>query len=400
MRKPLASGLICKSPTSLLVQMWKMSASTFRPFSNAPVDDLMVASLISSSSHSWDLTKLDQVFVAADRDSILEIPLSLGDCNDSLIWHFDKTGEYSVKSGYRVAAQEKLSLKGSSSCPDSKWWLALWNLNIPPKVKIFIWRVCHNAIPSLCNLCSRKIVVDPCCSRCGDAPESSAHALFWCSSVRPIWESSVFWDILNLQNAVCHSKSPRVSADLVSWSLSLLHEFQGTQKVFNSPLQPPRQPRSSPWSPPPAGSLKLNSDAAVKPGCSVMGSGAVVRDSQGKVVAASAKPLLGFFPAELGELLALREGLLLAKEFNLIIEWVELDAASVVARLLNSLPISVLDPIFSDVKALFRAVRVSNCHAIPRSGNRMAHSLASLAFSSKEEFCWFNLEPNFLVGLL
>ncbi|KAL5787780.1 hypothetical protein ACOSP7_004729 [Xanthoceras sorbifolium] len=105
------------------------------------LEHLKVASLISPSSHSWDLAKLDQVFVAADRDSILEIPLSFGDCNDSLIWHFDKNGEYSVKSGF--------------------------------------------------------------------------------------------------------------SADLVSWSLSLLREFQGTQKVFGSPLQPPRQPRSSPWSPPP-----------------------------------------------------------------------------------------------------------------------------------------------------
>ncbi|KAL5865358.1 hypothetical protein ACOSQ3_002872 [Xanthoceras sorbifolium] len=88
-----------------------------------------------------------------------------------------------MKSGYRVAAQEKLSFKCSSSCPDSKWWLSLWNLNIPPKIKIFIWRVCHNAIPSLCNLCSRKIVVDPCCPRYGDAFESSAHALFWCICV-------------------------------------------------------------------------------------------------------------------------------------------------------------------------------------------------------------------------
>ncbi|KAL5805331.1 hypothetical protein ACOSQ3_032131 [Xanthoceras sorbifolium] len=414
---------------------WIPRVSTFRPLSMAPVEDFKVASLISPSSHSWDLTKLDQVFVAADRDSILEIPLSLGDCADSLIWHFDKSGEYSVKSGYRVAAQDKLSLSGSSSSPDSKWWLALWNLNIPPKIKIFIWRVCHNAIPSLCNLCSRKIVVDPCCSRCGDDPESSAHALFWCSSVRPIWESTIFWAVLNLQrhiscfdlilwvfvrakraefeefcmilwgvwsdrNTVIHSKSPRVSADLVSWSLSLLREFQGTQRVFGSPPQPPRQPCSSPWSPPPAGSLKLNTDAAVKPGFSVMGSGAVVRDSQGKVVAASAKPLLGFFPVELGELLALREGLLVAKELSLIIEWVELDAANAVARIFNSCPSSFLDPIVSDIKALFRVVGVSNCHAIPRSRNGMAHSLASLAFSSKEDFYWFNPEPSFLSGLL
>ncbi|KAL5762390.1 hypothetical protein ACOSP7_018654 [Xanthoceras sorbifolium] len=150
------------------------------------MEDLMVSSLIHLPSHSWDLDKLDQFFVAADRDSILKIPLSIGDCKDSLVWHFNKNGEYSVKSGYRVAAQEKLSNKGSSSCLDSKWWLALWNLNIPPKIKIFIWRVCLIAISFLCNLCSKKVVLNPCCPRCGDAPESSTHALFWCSSVRAI----------------------------------------------------------------------------------------------------------------------------------------------------------------------------------------------------------------------
>ncbi|KAL5767312.1 hypothetical protein ACOSQ2_014095 [Xanthoceras sorbifolium] len=241
--------------------------------------------LCADRLENWSKIKFGSLKKAIDRkrceinrlydrkqDSILEIPLSLGDCADSLIWHFDKTGEYSVKSGYRVAAQEKLSLSGSSSSPDSKWWLALWNLNIPPKIKIFIWRVCHNAIPSLCNLCSRKIVVDPCCSRCGDAPESSAHALFWCSSVW-VWSD---------RNA-----------------------------VFGSPSQPPRQPCSASWSPPPAGSLKLNTDAAVKSGFFVMGSGAVVRDSQGK-------------------------GLLVAKELSLIIEWVELDAANAVARISKS----------------------------------------------------------------
>ncbi|KAL5742013.1 hypothetical protein ACOSP7_028745 [Xanthoceras sorbifolium] len=199
--------------------------------------------------------------------------------------------------------------------------------------------------------------------------------------MRPIWESTVFWDVLNLQrhiscfdlilwvfvrakraefeefcmilwgvwsdrNAVFHSKSPRVSADLVSWSLSLLREFQGAQKVFGSPPPPPKKPCSASWSPPPAGSLKLNTDAAVKSGFSVM------------------------------------------------------DAANVVARVFNSCLSSFMDPIVSDIKAFFRVVGVSNCHAIPRSRNGMAHSLASLAFSSKEEFCWFNPEPSFLVGLL
>ncbi|KAL5825686.1 hypothetical protein ACOSQ3_021749 [Xanthoceras sorbifolium] len=174
----------------------------------------------------------------------------------------------------------------------------------------------------------------------------------------------------------------------------------GTHKVFGSPLQSPRQPCFASWSPPPTGSLKLNTNTAVKSDFSVMGSGAVVRDDQGKVVATSAKPLLGFFPVELCELLALREGLLLAKELSLVIEWVELDAVNVVVRVFSSFPSSFVDPIINDVKAFFRDVGVSNCHAIPRSRNGMTHSLAILAFSSKDKFCWFNPEPSFLVGLL
>ncbi|KAL5862002.1 hypothetical protein ACOSQ4_003298 [Xanthoceras sorbifolium] len=210
----------------------------------------------------------------------------------------------------------------------------------------------------------------------------------------------ILWGIWFERNVVIHSKNPSLNADLVSWSLSLLSEFQGTQKVFGFPSQPPGQPCSDPWLPPLAGSLKLNTDAAVKSGSSVLGSGAVVRDGQGKIVAASAKPLLGFFSTEIGELLALREGLLFAKDLNLVIEWVESDVVNVVARVLSSSLNSLLDPIICDVKVLFRIVRVFNCHVVPRSRNGMAHSLPSLTFSSKEDFCWFNPEPDFLVGLL
>ncbi|KAL5741705.1 hypothetical protein ACOSP7_028437 [Xanthoceras sorbifolium] len=88
----------------------------------------------------------------------------------------------------------------------------------------------------------------------------------------------ILWGVWSERNVVTHSKSLRFSVDLVSWSLSLLREFQGTQKVFGFPLQSPRQPCSASWSPPPAGSLKLNTDAAVKSGFSVIGSGTVVRD--------------------------------------------------------------------------------------------------------------------------
>ncbi|KAK2649951.1 hypothetical protein Ddye_017440 [Dipteronia dyeriana] len=73
-----------------------------------------------------------------------------------------------------------------------KWWMALWNLNIPPKVKMFIWRVCNDAFPSLINLGRRKVQVNLCCPLCKEDGESTFHAPFWCKEVVEIWENSDF----------------------------------------------------------------------------------------------------------------------------------------------------------------------------------------------------------------
>ncbi|KAK3200527.1 hypothetical protein Dsin_023942, partial [Dipteronia sinensis] len=88
-------------------------------------------------------------------------------------------GCFSVKSGYRLALQSKLQEFVSNSSSSQKWWSSMWFINIPPKVIIFIWRDCLNAIPYLANLWVRKVMVNPCCHRCGVVVESSDHALFW-----------------------------------------------------------------------------------------------------------------------------------------------------------------------------------------------------------------------------
>ncbi|KAL5761181.1 hypothetical protein ACOSQ2_020019 [Xanthoceras sorbifolium] len=129
--------------------------------------------------------------------------------------------------------------------------------------------------------------------------------------------------------------------------------------------------------------------------------GTVVRDGNVLVVVALAKPLWGFFNIELGELLAIREGLLFAKSLKLFVSWVEVEASSVIARLQSSSSSCCLaDPIVSNIKALFKDVEVYNCLFIPRSRNVVAHSLTSLAFSSKEERTWLDHKLVFLVDLL
>ena len=80
---------------------------------------------------------------------------------------------------------------------------------------------------------------------------------------------------------------------------------------------------------------------------------------------------------------------------NLIINYVEADAANIVS-LINSENPFLGDALFliSDIKALRVEVGGCHCQAIPRSANCLAHGLANLAFSSCEELLWWDVSPS------
>ncbi|KAK0603208.1 hypothetical protein LWI29_002494 [Acer saccharum] len=126
-----------------------------------------------------------------------------------------------------------------------------------------------------------------------------------------------------------------------------------------------------------------------------IGIGAVIRDSSGRVVAAISKPMQGKFSVELGELLAFREGLLLAKRNNLAIFSAEVDVVLVVSQI-NSDSIVLGDAMFLiyDIKELCVKVGGCYCQAIPRLANSLAHGLVKLAISLGEEFVWWNVNPS------
>ena len=65
-----------------------------------------------------------------------------------------------------------------------------------------------------------------------------------------------------------------------------------------------------------------------------MGVGAAIRDAKGLVIAARATQIPGNFQAEIGELIALREGMLLAKFFDLKVDYAE-GFSSLVVSILN-----------------------------------------------------------------
>ena len=66
-------------------------------------------------------------------------------------------------------------------------WRKLWQLNVPPKVRMFLWRACSNVLPTRENLHRWRVQVDPYCEICCQNPESVGHLLWECSLARNMW---------------------------------------------------------------------------------------------------------------------------------------------------------------------------------------------------------------------
>lgn len=81
----------------------------------------------------------------------------------------------SIKSVYHLAVLLKEQSKASSSDDPTNYWRVVWNLHLPNKLKIFVWRCLSSILPTMTNLCSRGMQVDPRCYLCKKSEESIVH---------------------------------------------------------------------------------------------------------------------------------------------------------------------------------------------------------------------------------
>ncbi|KAK0577853.1 hypothetical protein LWI29_001194 [Acer saccharum] len=103
---------------------------------------------------------------------------------DQKVWHFDKSNVFRVKSGYWVGRSFRSDPSQPSSYKVKDWWKKLWMLEIPLKIKLFIWKVCYDWIPTYVNLGRRGIKCNDKCPVCGKNMESTLHALWHCCKLK------------------------------------------------------------------------------------------------------------------------------------------------------------------------------------------------------------------------
>lgn len=142
---------------------WVPRPVAFKPMSPPKMFMHTVVADLIKSGNQRDEDKLKQNFIQEDLDVILNIPLPREKAKDQVMWHYDKRGEYFVKSGYQLALKLRYPEASSSSGNNPRHWNTLWSLEIPEKIKIFMWRASKNLLPSAENLWKMKVLLEPIC---------------------------------------------------------------------------------------------------------------------------------------------------------------------------------------------------------------------------------------------
>ena len=194
--------------------------------------------------------------------------------------------------------------EGSASCSNvkkrQKEWTQLWNMKLPPKIKIFCWRLALNSLPTGSVLKSRSMVDTAECRLCDAGEDTWDHALLNCTSSKcicaqldeeliEVMDTLSFPDPKHWVFFVCSnfSQSDSIRILITCWAIWQARRKAIYDGIFQSPLSTmamvntlideleivegfqlkeknqPQKLKSRHWIAPPSGQCKINTDAAV-----------------------------------------------------------------------------------------------------------------------------------------
>ncbi|OMO78501.1 Peptidase A1 [Corchorus olitorius] len=256
--------------------------------------------------HLAGLSPKGPIPIDAEQRKITRIQISSEGDGDRLVWPHNREESYTVESGYQrikqsACRQGRSGPSSSHTIPD-KLWKLVWNLKVPNRVRIFLWRACKNILATNHTLWKRHIRADPLCSCCSEFPETIEHVLL------------LFLNDSRL-NKEQHTHLSTVIAVTcwIIWKARCQHNFENAELLSERTV--PRIQRfileiedantltrckkssveirikEKKWHAPEEGWTKLNCDGTMDVESSDVGVGVVVRDTAGKMIGGRGRSL-------------------------------------------------------------------------------------------------------------
>lgn len=398
------------------IRIWKdawipgtQTRKIISPRGNANVDE-EVGVLIDPITKSWKEDLVADFFLPFEAARVLSIPISHRLPADTLCWDLEKDGCYSVKSAYNALSNDTWQLNEGPSLCSKDLWNIIWSATVLPRVKLFAWRACLDALPTRLGLHKRMCSMEANCSLCGGREESAVHALFDCGLAQSVWDVSDidaclpegcdnvrdWWAVrlpqlneeqVNVFLTVCWSIwSARCKAvmegDFRSPTSIWAYAMKMCGKVREMVEGSRRQQRvvainhQVSWIAPEAGWVKINVDAG-QVGEFVSGLGAVCRDDGGVVLGCLSIQSSVVWEPRIAEAKAALEGIKMAIRGGYSPVILESDCLLLIQALRN--PVvgsSDFHLVVEDILALSSQLDAVIWSFVKRSGNKVAHVLA------------------------
>ncbi|XP_030502811.1 uncharacterized protein LOC115717981 [Cannabis sativa] len=376
--------------------------------------DCKVNNLLKVGSLQWDEEVLHDLFVQRDINLIRCIPLSPFSVEDYWYWMLETRGDYSVKSAYRALQDSN----GRWNTQDnSGFWEMFWNLKLPPKMKIFLWRGLTNCLPTLVSL---RVVWT-----WGWEERFGGEAVVfgsWFDNVckgQPVDRieglAMLFWGVWGARNDLVWSNKVLSIERVVNAAITYLDSWKNAQLKSRgvSPRSGPITSGCEQWAKPYFGEIKVNCDASVFGDDNSLRLGWIARDHNDLFIDALAVKTYGQPAPFLAEAMALKEALIWVKG-----RWVEggvpagvvmesdslllVQAVQQKKRLLSRVGLLITDCVGLMQSSLLFPISIS---FVKRSGNQATNFLARFAGSipgcvSRGGFVLAGLEAILVAGLI
>lgn len=149
-----------------------------------PLQGKTVVSVMCVNSKEWDVKVVRDVLNDRDQKYVLAIPLTLSNHDDRLYWRLEESGNYTVKSAYKLL-QSQRGMWNAEDC--DKIWQVQWRTKAPPKALNLVWRALADCLPTLAQLHKKKVPVNTICLVCHQEEESILHSLVTCHYAQQSW---------------------------------------------------------------------------------------------------------------------------------------------------------------------------------------------------------------------
>ncbi|XP_058783087.1 uncharacterized protein LOC131657739 [Vicia villosa] len=386
---------------------WIPTIAGFKPFSsrNLLAPNETVSKLIDSDLGRWKEEELRKNFTPFEAVHIASIPISARLPEDSIIWHFEKDGEYSVKSAYHLSRRLHLSSRaGTSSNSEGALWKNLWKAPLIERTKNFTWRLLNNILPTKCNLEKKGIKLDVSCPFCHNFPESTNHVFMYCEFAKRVFFSpplgvrlpqtgdlitwlmemikkkdwklaqvvcTGLWKIWNARNAVVFKSDTPKPHQIAQTIGDAIMEINKAKDCDTN------QTHDIPMSITATGHWTVNVDA----GCfedGVVSLGCLIKVPKAGTYMAACKTLSSFAEPSTAELLGIKWAMEVAKDLQIENVMFYSDALDIVDSINGVVHNATLDFIVNDCKALLYSFRDAALIFISRNLNTEAHHMVDV----------------------